>query len=241
LTYLKICFLQQVSIPEKREETRMKLLGISASPRKNRSNTFLLLKEVLSGAEKEGEQTEVVHLCDLKIDFCRHCESCHKNLMVCPIKDDAHLLLNKMLESDGIMFASPVYIDNITGYLKTFFDRSTHFIHCQRLLGKYVGAVATAGGGLQQMVLDYIHHYSLVCGAQYVGGVSSVVPVTEEIKKRTSGLGRNLVQAMRNKTEFPHEMEEILSRRNYFRRIIEIHKEEWSAEYDYWREKGWLV
>jgi multimeric flavodoxin WrbA len=228
-------------IPEKREETKMKLLGISASPRKNRSNTFLLLKEVLSGAEKEGEQTEVVHLCDLKIDFCRHCESCHKNLMVCPIKDDAHLLLNKMLESDGIIFASPVYIDNITGYLKTFLDRSTHFIHCQRLLGKYVGAVATAGGGPQQMVLDYIHHYSLVCGAQYVGGVSSVVPVTEEIKKRTSELGRNFVQAMRKKTEFPHEMEEILSRRNYFRRIIEIHKEEWSAEYDYWREKGWLV
>ena len=150
----------------------MKLLGISASPRKNRSNTFLLLKEVFLGAQKEGEQAEVVHLCDLKIDFCRHCESCHKNLMVCPIKDDAHLLLNKMRESDGIIFASPVYIDNITGYLKTFLDRSTHFIHCQRLLGKYVGAVATAGGGPQQMVLDYIHHYSLVCGAHNMWVVS---------------------------------------------------------------------
>ena len=219
----------------------MKILGISASPRKKRSNTFLLLKEALSEAEKEAEQTEVVHLCDLKIDFCRHCESCHKKLMVCPIKDDAHLLLTKMLESDGIIFASPVYIDHITGYLKSFLDRSAHFIHCQRLLGKYVGAVATAGGGPQQMVLDYLHHYSSVCGAQYVGGVSSVIPITEEIKKRTSELGRNLVKAIGMKTEFPHEMEEILSRRNYFRRIIEIHKEEWSAEYDYWREKGWLV
>ncbi len=219
----------------------MKLLGISASPRKNKSNTFLLLNEVLSGAEKEGAQTEVVHLCNLKIGFCQHCESCHKNLMVCPIKDDAHLLLNKMLESDGIIFASPVYIDNITGYLKTLLDRSTHFIHCQRLLGKYVGAVATAGGGPQQMVLDYIHHYSSVCGAQYVGGVSGVAPLAEEIKKKASDLGRDLAQAMRKKTEFPHEMEEILSRRNYFRRIIEIHKEEWSAEYDYWKEKGWLV
>ena len=74
-----------------------------------------------------------------------------------------------------------------------------------------------------------------------MGGVSSVVPVTEEIKKRTSELGRNLVQAMRKKTEFPPEMEEILSRRNYFRRIIEIRKEEWPAEYEYWREKGWSV
>ena len=219
----------------------MKLLGISASPRKNRSNTLVLLKEVLFGAEGEGVETEVVHLCDLKIEFCRHCESCHKNLMVCSIKDDAHLLLTKMLESDGIIFASPVYIDHITGYLKTFLDRSTHFIHCQRLLGKYVGAVATAGGGPQQMVLDYLHHFSLVCGAQYVGGVSGIMPITEEVKKRAGELGRNLVKAMKTKTEFPLEMEKIMSRRDYFRRIIESHKEEWPAEYDYWREKGWMV
>ena len=218
----------------------MKLLGISASPRKNRSNTLLLLKEALSAAEKEGGKAEVVHLCDLKIEFCRDCESCHKKVMACPIKDDTHLLLNKMLESDGIIFASPVYIDHITGSLKTLFDRSSHFIHCQRLLGKYIGAVATAGGGPQEMVLDYIHHFSSVCGAQYVGGVSTAVPVTEEIKKRAGKLGGSLAEAIRDKTEFPHEMEEILSRRNYFRRIIEGHKKEWSGEYQYWLERGWL-
>jgi hypothetical protein len=117
---------------------------------------------------------------------------------------------------------------------------STRFIHCQRLLGKYVGAVATAGGGPQQMVLDYIHHFSSVCGAQYVGGVSSVAPVTEEAKKGSLDLGKNIVDAIRSKTEFPHETEEILSRRDYVRRIIEFHKEEWSEEYGYWKEKGWL-
>ena len=67
-----------------------------------------------------------------------------------------------------------------------------------------------------------------------------MVPVTVGIKKRASELGRNLVQAMRENTEFPQEMKEILSRRNYFRRIIEIHKEEWSGEYQYWLEKGWI-
>ena len=204
----------------------MKLLGISASPCKNRSHTFLLLREVLSAAEKEGGQTEVVHLCDLKIEFCRHCEACHRNLMVCPIKDDAHLLLTKMLESDGVIFASPVYINHITGYLKTFFDRSSHFIHCQRLLGKYIGAVVTAGGGPQEMVLDYLHHFSSICGAQYVGGVSTVVPINEEVKKKARELGRSMAKTIKNKIEFPHETEEILSRRNYFRRIIEAHKEE---------------
>ena len=134
----------------------MKALGISASPRKDKSNTLILLKEAFSVIEKKGYQTELVHLCDLKIEFCRHCESCHKKMMDCPIKDDAHLLLEKMLESDGIIFASPIYINQITGYLKTFFDRSSHFIHCLRLLGKYTGTVATSGGGSQGVVLDYL-------------------------------------------------------------------------------------
>ncbi len=218
----------------------MKLLGISASPRKKRSNTFLLLKEVLSAAEKEGGQSETIHLCDLRVQFCRHCESCHKNRMVCPVKDDVHLLLTKMLDSDGIVFASPVYIDQITGYLKMLFDRSSHFIHCQRLLGKYVGAVATAGGGPQGMVLDYLHHFSSVCGAQYVGGVSTTVPVTEEVMERARELGKNLAIAIKNKAGFPREMEEIVSRRNYFKRIMEAHKEAWFEEYDYWKERGWL-
>ena len=53
-------------------------------------------------------------------------------------------------------------------------------------------------------------------------------------------VGQVLVEAIRKKTEFPLETEEILSRRDYFRRIIELHKKEWLEEYEYWREKGWL-
>jgi len=218
----------------------MKVLGISASPRKNKSNTLILLKEAFAVIEKKGYQTALVHLCDLKIEFCRHCESCHKRMMDCPIKDDAHLLLKKMLESDGIIFASPVYINQITGYLKTFFDRSSHFIHCLRLLGKYTGAVATSGGGPHEMVLNYLEHFSTICGAQYVGGVSTTAPVSQEIRDKAGKMGENLAEAIKNKREFPGQMKEIQSRRSYFKRVIEAHKEEWSGEYKYWREMGWL-
>jgi len=161
-------------------------------------------------------------------------------MMDCPIKDDAHLLLKKMLESDGIIFASPVYINQITGYLKTFFDRSSHLIHCLRLLGKYTGAVATSGGGPHEMVLNYLEHFSTMCGAQYVGGASTTVPVTLEIRDKAVKMGENLAEAIKNKREFPDQMKEIQSRRSYFKRIIEAHKEEWSGEYKYWREMGWL-
>ncbi len=218
----------------------MNILGISASPRKSKSNTLIILKQALTVAEKKGFQTEVIQLCDLKIEFCRHCETCHKKIMDCPIKDDANLLIKKILESEGIIFASPVYIDHITGYLKTFLDRSTHFIHCLRLLGKYTTAVATSGGGPHGIVLDYLKYFSLICGAQYVGGVSTKVPVTEEIKILAEKLGENLSEAIRGKKEFPGQMKEIQSRKSFFKKIIEAHKEGWAGEYNYWKEMGWL-
>jgi len=42
----------------------MKILLISASPRKERSQTLVLAKEVLEGCLGKGRKGEVVHLCD---------------------------------------------------------------------------------------------------------------------------------------------------------------------------------
>jgi hypothetical protein len=53
-------------------------------------------------------------------------------------------------------------------------------------------------------------------------------------------MGENLSEAIKNKTEFPAQMKEIKSRKIFFKRIIEAHKEEWSGEYKYWKEMGWF-
>lgn len=217
----------------------MNILLISSSPHKEKSKTFLLAKELFKELGPTIT-TEVIHLCNYRIEFCRHCEACHKKIMSCPIKDDAHFLQQKILEADAIIFASPVYIHHITGYLKMLLDRSSHFIHCQRLLGKYVVAVATSGGGPQEMVLEYIKEYALACGAQYVGGVSSVIPITEEAKNKANNLGANLAEALTKKKIFPAEQVTINMRREYFRKVIVARKEDWEGEYQYWKDKGWL-
>ncbi|MDD5596169.1 MAG: flavodoxin family protein [Candidatus Omnitrophica bacterium] len=218
----------------------MRILGILASPRKNKSNTLRLLKQVFSAVEGEGFALEIIYLCDYKIEFCRHCEACHKNILSCPMRDDARLLQEKMLEADAIVFASPVYIHHITGHLKNLLDRSSHFIHCQRLLGKYVAAVATSGGGPHDMVLEYIKEYALTCGAQYVGGVSSVIPITEGVKNKAKNLGTDLTEAITKKKMFPVEQATIQTRREYFKKVIEAMKDDWAGEYQYWKEKGWI-
>ncbi len=181
-----------------------------------------------------------MHLCDLKIEFCRHCERCHKQVMNCPREDDVRDILDLMLAADGIVLASPNYINQITASMKALLDRSSHFIHCKRLLGKYIVGVVSSGSGRDKDVLDYVKYYAHTCGAQYAGGVSCRAPVSKEKMEEAFALGNELALAIREKTEFPKQIKLMEEGREHFRGIMEMRKEVWVEEYKYWQEKGWL-
>ena len=217
----------------------MRILLISSSPHKEKSHTFLLAKEVLKGFPC-SVKTEVLHLCDFKIEFCQHCESCHRKIMHCPINDDAHAILGKMLEAEGIIFASPNYINQITASMKALWDRAAHFIHCRRLLGKYVVGVVSSGSGQDKTVLDYIQYYAHTCGVQYSGGVSAAGHALEEKTAEAHELGCRLVSDIQEKKIYPEQIKIIDSGREHFKQVIQMRKDDWVEEYQYWRDKGWL-
>jgi multimeric flavodoxin WrbA len=218
----------------------MKILLISCSPHKEKSRTFLLAKDVLKGLEQERAEIEIIHLANFKIFYCKHCEECHKNILHCPVPDDTEMILKKMLEADGIILASPNYINQITALMKALFDRSTHFIHCKRLLGKYIAGVVSSGSGQDKDVLDYIKYYGHTCGAQYSGGVSSDAQSIAKKKDEAFKLGRKLVMDIQEKKAYPEQLEIIGKGKEHFKRLIEARKKEWAGEYQYWQEKGWL-
>lgn len=217
----------------------MKILLISSSPRKKKSQTYLLAQEVLRGCS-DSVKSEVIHLCDNRIEFCQHCERCHKRILQCPIKDDVRSILERMLDAEGIILASPNYINHVTASMKALFDRSSHFIHCKRLLCKYIAGVVSSGSGQDREVLDYIKHYSHTCGAQYAGGVSSRVPINDEKRKEAFNLGKSLSTAIKNKRLFPEQIKIIEAGKEHFKEIMRMRKDEWSEEYQYWKEKNWL-
>lgn len=124
----------------------MKILGICGSPRGNKSQTKKLLIKFIEKCEKLNAETEIIDLSKYKVNFCYACEICHKEEK-CPLNDDRNLIVEKMLLSDGIVFASPVYIDNVSAQIKALFDRTSHFIHCLRLFGKYTCGIVTSGSG----------------------------------------------------------------------------------------------
>ena len=55
----------------------MRAIAVNGSPRKN-WNTASLLEHALSGATKDGAETELVHLYDLDFKGCISCFACKK-------------------------------------------------------------------------------------------------------------------------------------------------------------------
>lgn len=98
-----------------------KVLIISSSPRKG-GNSDILADEFARGAKDAGLAVEKVNLCDKKIDYCRGCGVCN-NTHKCVQKDDMAPLVDKMVEADVIVLATPVYFYAPCGQMKTFIDR----------------------------------------------------------------------------------------------------------------------
>jgi multimeric flavodoxin WrbA len=106
----------------------MKVLGLTCG--RKMSNTEILVKEALMGAEEMGAAVELVRLMDLHIKPCTGCNSCVTDLFekggsgACVIKnDDFKFIDEKILDCDGLVLGSPVYEKSLQGLLKVLNDR----------------------------------------------------------------------------------------------------------------------
>lgn len=100
-----------------------KVLVLSGSPRKG-GNSDLLCDEFMRGAREGGNAVEKIFIRDKRIGYCTACYYCRDTGNGCAIKDDMAEILDKMLESDIIVMASPVYFYSIDAQLKTVIDRT---------------------------------------------------------------------------------------------------------------------
>jgi multimeric flavodoxin WrbA len=221
----------------------VKLLGLSGSPRGEQSRTLRLVNAVMSGAADAGASCEVVDVSSLDLAFCLGCGVCYAS-GECIHADEFPLLLEKMLESDGIVLGSPVYVNSVTAQLKLVLDRLADAIHCQMFEGKYGCSVATAGGSHAQEVVLYLNDVLQILGATTVGGVGVVLGADPTILKLAESqaydLGTNLVEAIRNKTKYPDQEAVHFGMKERMRALVTANREIWTHEYDHWLKKGWL-
>jgi multimeric flavodoxin WrbA len=222
---------------------KMKIIGINASPKGEKSQTRRLVTGVLDGARQAGADVTFIDLCSLDIGYCTACGTCYAK-GECIHDDDFPALLEKMLDADGIVLGSPNYINQVTAQLKTMLDRMADCIHCQSFSGKYGCAVCTAGGSYADEVADYMNETMLHLGATTVGKVAILVGANPDAitggEKQAKELGRKLAEAIRTKWKDPAQEAIHKERREYFKRLISFNKDLWAHEYAYWKDLGEL-
>jgi multimeric flavodoxin WrbA len=115
----------------------MKTVILFGSPRKN-GNTIQLAHAMTDALKKGGHGVRMFYLNDLNIGPCQGCYTCLKNGS-CKINDDMKDIRKYILESDLIVYATPIYWFGPSAQLKLVMDRSMAFMdndYNSRVAGK---------------------------------------------------------------------------------------------------------
>lgn len=99
----------------------MRILVLQGSPNTNGS-TSLLVGEFARGAREASHNVDVVDVATLDIAPCTGCVACGYE-GPCAQSDDMDTLRAKILSSDMLVFATPLYYYGMTAQLKTVIDR----------------------------------------------------------------------------------------------------------------------
>lgn len=100
-----------------------KVLILSGSPRKG-GNSDILCDEFLRGAQEAGHEVEKIRVAAKKVAPCSACYYCRDHGGACVHKDDMAEILQKMIDADVLVLASPVYFYSIDAQLKAVIDRT---------------------------------------------------------------------------------------------------------------------
>ena len=118
----------------------MKKVVIITSSLRDKSNSNLLAEAFKEGAEEKGNEVELISLKENRIAPCVGCGGCQVH-GECFMKDKLNEILDKVIESDVLAFASPTYYYSVSGTLKNFIDRT--FAKFTRIKNKdfyYIGS-----------------------------------------------------------------------------------------------------
>lgn len=99
---------------------------LNGSPRKN-WNTAKMCESFKKGVADTGLNAEIINLYDLNYKGCYSCFACKlrngKSYGKCAYPDELKEVLEKVSNSEGLVFASPIYFGEVTAQMRAFMER----------------------------------------------------------------------------------------------------------------------
>lgn len=208
-----------------------KILIINASMR--RKSTYALLKRI--EAHLGAFEVEFLEIKNFDIWPCVGCENCLRNGQ-CNIRDDAEALLDKMSKADGLIIGTPVYIRQISGYLKMLIDRGCAWYHRSPLIGKPIFFVTSTQVSGSKQAVAYLKDVSIQWGTIYAGALSRTMFNFENAV--TFGSVSKFLYYMdeSNKRHYKPSLKQILE--FYTQKVLAIHV--LPLDLKFWSENGYL-
>lgn len=187
----------------------MKVLGVLCSPREG-GNTNILLQQALISAKACGADTEEITTFGKELKPCDGCFSCVET-SECHIDDDMQEIYPRLLNADGIIWATPVYFFNVAAQTKILIDRS-HVLYVHGKLANKTGGVISVASSLgHQNVWDLFNAFFSVNHmliADFVWGFAREmgdIHKDRHAMQATKELGKQVVSMIERKFTYPKE------------------------------------
>jgi len=223
----------------------LKVTAFIGSARKK--HTYRAAENFLQNLHSLGNiEYEIVRLSDYNLETCKGCKLClDKGEELCPLQDDRDKLIEKMMNSDGVIFASPNYSFQVSALMKLFLDRLGFVFHRPRFFGKTFTSIVAQGIYGGKDIVKYFNFIGNGLGFNVVKGscITTLEPITEKGQKKIDEIidqQSKKFYAKLIKKEYPTPSLFKLMIFRMSRSSIKIMLNENYKDYTYYKEKGWF-
>jgi multimeric flavodoxin WrbA len=185
-------------------------------------------------------------LSEYNLGICRGDLLClNKGEELCPLKDDRDMLIEKIINSDGVIFATPNYSFQVSGLMKVFLDRFGYLFHRPRFFGKTFTSIVVQGIYGGGAIVKYFNFIGYALGFNVVKGryITSMEPITAKRQaandKAIDDLGKRFYsQLIKKEYKTPSLFDLMVFRLGRTSRKIML--DDKMRDYNYMKEKGWF-
>jgi multimeric flavodoxin WrbA len=223
----------------------VKVTAFVGSARKG--HTHHAAAQFLSDLQSMGDiEVEIVRLSDYRLGVCKGCCVCFlRGEEHCPLKDDRDLLIEKMMSSDGVVFASPNYSFQVSGLMKVFLDRLGFAFHRPRFFGKTYTSIVTQGIYGGGKIVDYLDFVGNGLGFNTVKGscIKTLEPMTEKQQRKIDGVLAAQARRFYARLEEPAYPAPTLFKLMAFRMSrtsMRLELDDSCRDFTYYTDKGWF-
>ena len=162
---------------------QMKALLVNGSPDTVRGMHVTILDIFEEGLREAGSEVTRINVYKQRIQPCQSCFSCWTRTPgECSQGDDMKTILPLVAQSDILTLATPVYVDGMTGPMKTFLDR---------LIPLLKGRVELRDGHMRHLVRENVKRGKLVLlSASGFAELDNFDPLVSHVKAASRNIGR---------------------------------------------------